>query len=397
MTIPPLVTRTKRTVDVLWERQDMSARVVASCAEPPRGVQLSDWDIEQQRASKTNTLAYVADILSCSSTRAMTVVIVDVSLPLEIEAGKTCRYMGESPDGVFSWYLKMATVCGLHVVHECVDAAYSELLAQHMGLCDEALECMPLSEATVQTMAHALADFLRLIISKGLLFQRTYFDCIPGKFVALVSNDDEQRQQALEFCRRSFEAVEELEELVYTDGHVRELHNALLWLQATWPREVLLALYECDFDGVPGSADAGMYKELTVCFRGWWSSWSIELLFNEARRVSRENLARRLSNLAMWHRATNFHVVEVCGRVPLVVRLEDEAETRGALPEKVFNSQEVEFSAGEKFFERCLSGRRHNGYSAGPRGLDVLCERVRRVADSVSEPRGATRYRANRS
>ena len=126
MTIQPLVTRTKRTVDVLWERQDMSARVVASCAEPPRVVQLSDWDIEQQRASKTNTLAYVADILSCSSTRAMTVVIVDVSLPLEIEAGKTCRYM-ESPDGVFSWYLKMATACGLHVVHECVGAAYSEL------------------------------------------------------------------------------------------------------------------------------------------------------------------------------------------------------------------------------------------------------------------------------
>ena len=57
--------------------------VVASCVEPPRGVQLSDWDIEQQRAIKKNTLAYVADIFSCRSTRAMTVVIVDVSLPLE--------------------------------------------------------------------------------------------------------------------------------------------------------------------------------------------------------------------------------------------------------------------------------------------------------------------------
>ena len=187
----------------------------------------------------------------------MTVVIVDVSLPLEIEAGKTCRYM-ESPDGVFSWYLKMATACGLHVVHECVDAAYSEPVAQRMGLCDEALECMPLSEATIQTTAHALGDFLRFIISKVLLFQRTYFDCIPAKFVARVSNDDEQRQQALDFSRRSFEALEELEELVYTDRHARELHNTLLWPLVTWPREVLLALCECDFDGVPGSADAGM-------------------------------------------------------------------------------------------------------------------------------------------
>ena len=36
--------------------------VVASCPQPPRFVQLSHWDIEQQRASKNNALAYVADI-----------------------------------------------------------------------------------------------------------------------------------------------------------------------------------------------------------------------------------------------------------------------------------------------------------------------------------------------
>ena len=67
--------------------------------------------------------------------------------------------------------------CRLHVVHECVDAASSELLAQRTGWCDE--------------MSHALGDLFRLIISKELLFQRTYFDCILGKFVALVSSDDE--------------------------------------------------------------------------------------------------------------------------------------------------------------------------------------------------------------
>ena len=118
-----------------------------------------------------------------------------------------------------------------------------------------------------------------------------------------------------------WKAREELGELVYTDRHARELHNTLLWPLATWPREVLLALYECDFDGVPGSADAGMYKKLTECFLGWGSSWSIELLFNEARRVSSENLARRLSNLAMWHRAADSHVAEDTGTPPLVVRM----------------------------------------------------------------------------
>ena len=131
MPIPPLVTRTKRTADVLRERQDMSVRSLR--VVPSHRVACSfRLGTSSSSASKKNTLAYVADILSCRSTRGMTVVIVDVSLPLETEAGKTCRYMA-SPDGVFSWYLKMAAACGLHVVHKCVDAAYSELLAQRMG------------------------------------------------------------------------------------------------------------------------------------------------------------------------------------------------------------------------------------------------------------------------
>ena len=59
----------------------------------------------------------------------------------------------------------------------------------------------------------------------------------------------------------------------------------------------------------------------------------------------------------MWHRAANSNVVEDFRRAPLAVQPEDEAETRGALPEKVFNSQKVDFGASEKFFERCLSGK----------------------------------------
>ena len=41
--------------------------------------------------------------------------------------------------------------------------------------------------------------------------------------------------------------------------------------------------------------------------------------------------------------------------------------------------------------------RGHNVHSVGSRGLVVLCERARQVVDSISEPRDATRHRANRS
>ena len=49
--------------------------------------------------------------------------------------------------------------------------------------------------------------------------------------------------------------------------------------------------------------------------------------------------------------------MENFGTAPLVVQPEDEAEMLGALPEEVLNSQKVDFSAGEKFFERCLSAK----------------------------------------
>ena len=131
------------------------------------------------------------------------------------------------------------------------------------------------SEATIQTMAHALGDFLRLIIFEELLFQRTYFFF------------DERRHQALEFCRRSFEALKKTAKNQATLTGTQE--------SCTTP--------SC------GPWPPGLVRFLTECFRGWKSSWSIELSFNEARRVSSENLARRLSNLAMWRRTDNSYVV----------------------------------------------------------------------------------------
>ena len=71
MTIPPLGDENDEDGRHSEGAPRNERAVVASCAEPPRGVQLSDWDIEQQRASKKNTLAYVANILSGRSTRAM--------------------------------------------------------------------------------------------------------------------------------------------------------------------------------------------------------------------------------------------------------------------------------------------------------------------------------------
>ena len=80
----------------------------------------------------------------------------------------------------------------------------------------------------------------------------------------------------------------------------------------------------------------------------------------------------------------------------MAVQPEGEAETRGASPEEMFNSERLDFSAGEKFFEGKPSWpspmpEDTTGHSAGSGGLVVHCGRARQVA-----ARGA-RHLANRS
>ena len=60
-----------------------------------------------------------------------------------------------------------------------------------------------------------------------------------------------------------------------------------------------MAFYECDFVGALGSADAGMFKVVNQVLQWLGSSKSIELLFNETRRVSSENLARTIEQFGL--------------------------------------------------------------------------------------------------
>ena len=65
MTIPPLVTRTKRMVDVLKEGRERSVRSLRVVQSDGVACSFRIWEIEQQRVKKKNALACIADILSC--------------------------------------------------------------------------------------------------------------------------------------------------------------------------------------------------------------------------------------------------------------------------------------------------------------------------------------------
>ena len=84
-----------------------------------------------------------------------------------------------------------------------------------------------------------------------------------------------------------------------------------------------------------------MYKELTECFRSLGVVMEHRTLVQRSSQsVQREPcspieqpgyVAQGSQLLMLWRTLV---------RAPLVVQPEDEAETRGALPEKVFNSSE---------------------------------------------------------
>jgi hypothetical protein len=78
------------------------------------------------------------------------------------------------------------------------------------------------------------------------------------------------------------------------DSNLKGFVSGLLWPLATWPREVLVALYEADFQYVSPQIKA----ELRDCFSGPGCSIDIENFFNWVRLGSRQHLARRTQRLA---------------------------------------------------------------------------------------------------
>ena len=117
--------------------------------------------------------------------------------------------------------------------------------------------------------------------------------------------------------------------------------------------------------------------ELTECFRGFWVVMEHRTLVQRSSQgVQREPCSPMEQP---GHVAQSSQLLRCGGSFESL----SEAETRGALPEKVFNSQKVDFSAGEKFFERCLSVETFLAIPLAQEGLVVLCGRVRQVADYV--------------
>ena len=328
------------------------------------------------RKTKKNILQYVGDILSSRPTRALQQGMLHIVSALKSEHTQTLLDMGTGR-GMLAWWVDMAAGVRGFVITDIFKSLNDPAMLVSMGFSRRALEIAPISASDRAAIAQAMFTFAARLISAEICFESTFAGWLPGKFAALVSPSESERQEALEFCRMSWESLEVLESTSSADRELKKYADdqvkALLWPVATWPREVLVALAENDWMGLPGDDEGGMFREIKSSFSGVGSSLHAELMFNVCRQYSSKNLANRVGAVTSYHHCAFSDIIDEHDATPLRANRDDEAHAEAQLPSSIFDALQCDFSAGgEQFFDEFLKAGNSSWPSPSPQAYMQL-------------------------
>jgi len=275
----------------------------------PRGVDGSNREIERA-VRKKNLLEVISSSLGSHTTRALCLCLSRVAQPVEREHGATIKLLKE-PAKASQWVVAMASGKRLYL-SKVIEQYVCPKLQHYSGLhCNVALPPWTFSADERQDISDTMCDFICNLVASESLHCMLYSHTLPGKFFALVDSNADVRREALAFCRRSWRALERLEEEAMNDQDIKAWIPKLLWPCAPWPREVLCGLLECgDFKEVP----ADIHQELLEASE-LLGTKDVEDLFNFSRSQQRQNKAGKLSRLALFHRAVYSKFLSRCGKV----------------------------------------------------------------------------------
>lgn len=330
--------------------------------EQNRAVKLSSAGLEK-KTSKKSALNVVSKITGDRKKYAAMIFIAMATQPVEVEHSNTVK---DSHDGSswVSWCATMAagTLPYLdRVAGTCNDVA----VLRRMGLIEGERSEKPaffISRADSMAIAEVSISYVRELLAWEVGFNQMWHGTLPGRFAALLSDEGEEKQDALEFCRRSWERLEELEK---EGTEHRATVEALLWPLGVWPREVLVGLAEEDFQKVP--ADLGW--ELFGAF-SYGGTDINEVLFNYTRRVQRLQLAGSLGLQRQWHRSVFGGHLKAMGITEIEAEDRDRGDQTEHMPEAIFKARMCEFSMGEKKLETFMDTKQ--GPSPNPEHLMLL-------------------------
>lgn len=100
-------------------------------------------------------------------------------------------------------------------------------------------------------MATTLTNLAWMLISTELQSLRALHDRLPGRFAALLHEDEGARRAAVAFCEQVYDAVTFFEKVAFDDDWVSDYLSKLVWPANTRARETLIGLDECHFKRAP--------------------------------------------------------------------------------------------------------------------------------------------------
>ena len=286
----------------------------ASSSDGPRTVRNSDEEIKNLRKSCKNQLMVCCAILCKKGTRGEMAMMNAVIVPLRENFGKMV-VMHKTRKGSRQWAIEASQSGFDQVLQETMAVALSPSTTFRMGI----------QHVTTPLPDHELAIHLRLA-EKSLEFARNLLKvrvlslglndiALPGKFCGLIHHNPVEVDHTLEYLHELWESLQKAEVIALTDPWMKEFLVGMTWPHMPWVRNILVALWECDWEFVPADVIAKIFHYATS-FR---TTKSVEDGFNVLRDVERESKRGSLCPRTAWHRLLRSDISQDCDRPRSVV------------------------------------------------------------------------------
>lgn len=319
-----------------------------------RSVRWSNDQLSKLRSACGTNFHLATTIMAMAENKAVMTGVAAITLPLE-ELHDKAITMCKTRAGVKEWRCSVARGGVDHVLDMVAALSDFDMLLQ-AGLVsyEEGSGSCVLSDDAALRVAASLVDFLRDMIYSEVVFVRNYAEDLPNCFVSLVDADETQRKKMASRIWRVFEVVTKVESLGTKDMWTRDFCRNLIWPCCTWPREVCIAIGECDGQGLPTDIE----QEVLEYAISHGTTKSNEDLFNHLRRAVRSSPSGQMGGAAIWHSSLTSPVMEESDMKPLEPSPEDRLDAKrevvkSQVPRTHFEAKHMkDISVGEEKLAR---------------------------------------------
>ena len=294
-----------------------------------------------------NSIYVAAEILADGARIILFTGITYLCQPAEIELNKTIKSM-KSRETARDWWIKMGKgFCG--VVQEILERMKSEHILQltTLGLHAKAQSFVQfywsMSDDKRTQSSVNLLDYAASLMAREATFSMWFHYALPGRFMALLSDDPHVVRETLDYLRRSWEAVWHLQTLAVGDHKYKCALETVLFSHNIWCMDILCGLREASWSSVPGD----IRQELSEFAMAVTGTKDVEDCFNLVRRLQRTNPASKMSRSAQWHAVIHGGIAEDAGKQQVTSCPEDRMEGTSTVADSVFTPYGTHFSFGE--------------------------------------------------